>query len=365
MTKEMFEGYIVELVVKNSTPLVAFSSHAMQGLLGELSTKLGVQLSRQNVRNMVMLEAKKHKELLVNQLKDKPIFLKMDACTRHRVNYFAVNILFISDEKEIITRTLAVKDTEARQTSEFVKKLVYSTLEDFKLTRRQIIAIVTDNASNMVSTLEKINEENEETTSEEGDQDDSSMSELFHVHHMRCAVHTLQLAVRDGLKNKHAATLVSKIRSVAVDARTPKLDAIVKRRCGKGAIMDQATRWGSTYQMIERLLELQPALMDMAYPEVTLTDAQWNQLKELKGVLEHPYIATKNLQQANLTPGEFMKEWKGLLFKLSNQQGIIAEEIISSMKNRDNYILIAAVYVDPKYRVKLTENQIAKAKVSL
>lgn len=63
---------------------------------------------------------------------------------------------------------------------------------------------------------------------------------------MRCAVHSLQLAIRDGLKEEHAIKICENVRTVATAARTPKIHAIIKRRAGKGAILDQATRWGST-----------------------------------------------------------------------------------------------------------------------
>ena len=90
---------------------------------------------------------------------------------------------------------------------------------------------------------------------------------------MRCAVHTLQLAIRDGLKDHHAANLIGKLRQVAVAARTPKIDATVKRRAGKGAVLDHATRWGSTYLMVERLLELRSVLEDIDNPSLSLTES--------------------------------------------------------------------------------------------
>ena len=34
------------------------------------------------------------------------------------------------------------------------------------------------------------------------------------VQHTRCAVHTLQLGICDGLKEKHAQNLISKIRQI-------------------------------------------------------------------------------------------------------------------------------------------------------
>ena len=97
-------------------------------------------------------------------------------------------------------------------------------------------------------------------------------SECKTMTHMRCAAHTLQLAIRDGLNMRHVASLISKIRQVVIAARSPKIDAILKK-AHKGAILDQATTRGSTYLMLECLLELKPALIDIVHPDVSLSDA--------------------------------------------------------------------------------------------
>ena len=128
-------------------------------------------------------------------------------------------------------------------------------------------------------------------------------SEFKTMTHMRCAAHTLQLAIRYGLKVRHVASLISKIRQVVVAARSPNIDAILRKKTNKGAILDQATRWGSTYLMLERLLELKPALIDIVHPDASLSDAQWNEVKRLEGLLRHPFLTTKELQAADLTPG--------------------------------------------------------------
>lgn len=78
----------------------------------------------------------------------------------------------------------------------------------------------------------------------------------------------------------------------------------------------------------------QAFLIDMANPDVTMTDVQWQQVKKLKELLRYPFIATKNLQEAELTPGSFIKEWKTLSFRLSDISGMIAEEILKSMQRR-------------------------------
>ena len=122
--------------------------------------------------------------------------------------------------------------------------------------------------------------------------------------------------------------------------------------------------------MLERLLELKPALMDIVHPNASLSDAQWNEVKQLEGLLRHPFLATKKLQEADLTPGSFFKEWKKLIFKFSQIGGILADAMRTSMERREkvlleNNVLLAAVFVDPMYRVTLNDEERAKGKSAL
>lgn len=64
-------------------------------------------------------EANIEKEELQRTLKGRFVFLKMDACTCYRVNYFAINVRFVDENNKIVTPTLAIKDTEAHHTSEY------------------------------------------------------------------------------------------------------------------------------------------------------------------------------------------------------------------------------------------------------
>ena len=91
-------------------------------------------------------------------------------------------------------------------------------------------------------------------------------------------MHTLELAICDGLKEKHVDRLDSKVRHIAITARTSKIDANLKRKLKKGVIIDQATRWLSTYLMIQRLLKLKNALLDLSHADLTLTDYQYNEV---------------------------------------------------------------------------------------
>ena len=89
-------------------------------------------------------------------MKNKFVFLKIDACTRMRKNYIAINVQFMNNNMEVIIYTLAVKGTNANHSSESIKKIVCYVLDGYGLKKEQILAIVTDNASNMISTIKKI-----------------------------------------------------------------------------------------------------------------------------------------------------------------------------------------------------------------
>ena len=104
-------------------------------------------------------------------------------------------------------------------------------LLEYEIEDDHILCIVTDNSSNMISTVDKLkenkdtNEENKnkivgsnlETSDSElqvqSENDNAEfdlncfmeeITSLSKIHHMRCGVHTLQLTIRDGSVEKHA-----------------------------------------------------------------------------------------------------------------------------------------------------------------
>ena len=111
---------------------------------------------------------------------------------------------------------------------------------------------------------------------------------------MRCAVHTLQLAICDGLKGRHASKSIGIVKSIAICARNLKIHAILKRRVKIGAIIDQNTTWRCTYLMIERILHLNSFLSDMVNLDFTMSDAHWEQMKNFKEILSYRFLVTKN-----------------------------------------------------------------------
>ena len=106
-------------------------------------------------------------------------------------------------------------------------------------------------------------------------------------------------------KKTYVASLISKFRQIAEAARTTQIDSILKKHSGMGAILDQETRWGSTYTMIKRLLDLKVYLEDLANNDVSLTQEEWVKLTELEVLLCYPFSVTKKFQFEDLTPAHF------------------------------------------------------------
>ena len=115
---------------------------------------------------------------------------------------------------------------------------------DFERNKIQVFALVTDNAFNMTLAVKKLSEDlADESEDDDSDTEQESNSTFYEsinlafsdsllfiaMSHMRCAAHTLQLAICDGLKIDTFASLIIKILRVVTAARTPKIDAISKK----------------------------------------------------------------------------------------------------------------------------------------
>ena len=88
----------------------------------------------------------------------------------------------------------------------------------------------------------------------------------------------------------------------------------------------------------------------------------------MKKLLYQYIYNTKKVQSLNLTPAQFFKEWKALLYFFSNQiYDIRIEGIRNSMDRREanlmeSKVMLAGIYLDPMYRCLLTDEQQIKGK---
>ncbi|XP_075172075.1 uncharacterized protein LOC142243755 [Anomaloglossus baeobatrachus] len=297
MTVDTFKKQIIELVVKDSVPISLFSRPAFMCLNGEMARKLDVSLERESIRKLVIEEAFKQKEELKKTLKGRFVFLKMDACTRHRVNYFAINVRFVCDKNEIITKTLAVKDTKAHHTSEFLQVLVEKVLQDYELKKEQVLSVVTDNASNMISTIKLMNESND------GDQQleehsGSTDTEMFEIEEHSIVTEEQTEVASDELQHDSLDNLVETVSiSVYVDPMHRILLDDQQLSKGKEALFEIAVRMKGLQNSQEEQEEFgRPATSSAS----SSTDEEFN----IEKYLDHKDRAKRSRIEEELSPSK-------------------------------------------------------------
>ena len=105
----------------------------------------------------------------------------------------------------------------------------------------------------------------------------NSMDATMLVDHVQCRVHTLKLAILDGLRI-----------------------AELKKEKHLALVLHQETRWSSTYLMLDRLIQLKSTLIELGQKNVMkgsmLISNQWRQLEELRDLLHKPAVVTAQLQ---------------------------------------------------------------------
>ena len=209
------------------------------------------------------------KDSLKNHLKRKLIFVKMDCAARQLRRFFGISVQYYNKrKKQTKIKTLACVETERKHTSEQMCCMFTLTLQKYKIPTENVLALIVDNASKMTKTVERLNENDtsalpEETPSlleEDDGDDDNKLPSLVRIHHMRWAVHPLQLSIKDGLKQPHCNKLLTKTRDVVSKLRTLNVLFLLEKREKKIPVVDACTRLGSTYLMIKRLLELRNSI---------------------------------------------------------------------------------------------------------
>ncbi|XP_067283546.1 E3 SUMO-protein ligase ZBED1-like [Pseudorasbora parva] len=265
---------------------------------------------------------------------------------------------------DLVSYNLTTLPLEERHTAENIASWLENVAEKFDISFENVLAIVHDNARNMVAALR-------------------ILEERFGVVSHRCAGHTLQLVVNHAMDNPVINKALSATRCLVkhIKKSEPATTKLKLKQKQMGTvehklIHDVAVRWNSSYHMIERLLEQQwPVVATLSDPEITqrgkhhldLKNDQWILLEELKEVLQPYEQATVFLSgQSYVTASVLPPLLKGLLKSTRNKsfdsaamtffQTKAEEEILSRWRevfvfqeDGKNVSLIAAA-LDPRFR---------------
>lgn len=204
MCKDDVVNACIDLITKESLPLSFFDCNSFNILTSLIFEGLKMEkISSKNIMEFVVEKHYKIKKNIIQLLKNKVISLKIDTATRSDRSILGVNVQIIS-KNEVKIFTLAMLELKKKHTAENLKLEIEKVLSDFDINKRQLYTITTDNGRNLIKAVELLNTNSDsESDSEEGNEFEDVVSEINfdNILSIKCAAHTLQLAVKDFLRD--------------------------------------------------------------------------------------------------------------------------------------------------------------------
>lgn len=192
------------------------------------------------------------------------------------------------------------------------------------------------------------------------------------VEGVRCAAHTVQLSILDALKSSRGnRRVLKKARRLCKCLRKQIIRDVLRALGLQLPGLDIVTRWGSTLKMLlDLLLIKKKAEETMKLCKVSLTDKEWKEVEDMTHCLQPAHIATKILQEEQLTVGEFLGAWLRCKLDTAAIDHPLARAITRSMERREKILLqsnaiVGAVYLDPRYQVLLSNEAKKRARSHL
>lgn len=303
-TKQLkFKQDLAEMVAINGCTFRLLNSSGFQSLVEKQVDELaaaghGDGLTKTNRRKTVskhiLHQASIIEEIIKAEVNDKFVAVMIDAASKNGKSFLGMTIQFIDDGVFKI-RSLGIIESLHSHTAKNLMAAMLVRLKYFGIEERQIISITTDNERSMLAMVKQINKKDEETNGanfefegdtdqipdnlfESDEHDDPVLDALLddsvefmelikeclddfairttNIYGIRCAAHTLQLAIRDTLLATNCKTLISLFRNVVKFLRTPTNRRIMREQGIKITLprLDCETRWSSMYRMVLLLL---------------------------------------------------------------------------------------------------------------
>ncbi|KAK3928633.1 Putative AC transposase [Frankliniella fusca] len=333
------------------------------------------------------------------ELKGKMCSMAVDGCSRNQRHFIGINVQYELNGEKVV-RTLAVEELFVSSTAANLKHIISMVCKKFDIPIKSIVSFTTDSGANYILAGKLLNEENLEFDYDidyDLPEDIQLIQGEFSIQSVRCAAHTLQLAVEDAVKprvgSESLKPLLIAVRKLANFLRNPSNVLQIKEENLPLPSLDCVTRWGSTYDMVASVFKLRNFL-DRKFTfnsakekaENSLTGTQWSAVEELLEDLRPARKATIKLQAQNLTLGEFYKIWTQLTMTLQKRNSDLAKRLVDAMNERSksvhykergrrgeerlsplfNYPAFnAALLMDPRYFSLLTAEQVMDGKAYL
>lgn len=410
----VFRSYVHSLTL-DGRPLAIVNDGGMRMLLNPIlkafdDAKTHLDLSIPNVKKYLTKYTQAVKDEISKEIANSIIHVKLDLASRQRKSILGINVQFMKDG-EIVVRTLSMMQTHSSHNGEYICALLLQTLDEYNIKYSQIHSITTDNGRNVVRMVklfsevenaevfvdddldlgwafpgEDVNSNNNHGVNSDDENDDGeddgeqqidgmevNLNEAVRLfgektkilNGIRCAAHTLQLVINTALKKtEYAKKLIAKCRHIVKSFLAPNMLCLIRQQNLRSPLIDCATRWSSTYYMLERLIEhkeFYKTMISFMPARCKMSESDWHNLDGILRILSQFEIVTKKLQSTNFTVADFYCAWHELKFEMEAMAGVeLVDKILVEMAKREidmmqNDIIYSCVFMDPRYRILLSE----------
>ncbi|XP_037941172.1 uncharacterized protein LOC119674121 [Teleopsis dalmanni] len=359
--KELFRCYI-GLVTEDSIPFNVLNSENMRKIIDPICRGLEEKFNKKfvlnsnNCKSVLKLVAGNIKEHIKKELKQRLISLKIDSATRLSRNIFAVSAQFIKNN-EIISTILGMVELKgvASSSSRNLSTEIVNLLSKYNVNLNQVVSITSDNGANMIKTTKILshcsiaNELYEEVEAEEANDvylknielfEDTIDIQLGDIQICRCAAHTAQLCALDATKDLNIRTYLMNCRNLVkfIKKNSNGYREIFELKKLTLPQLDCPTRWGSTYNMVEKVYAAKEVLDNVESVQnksldenFELCDEFWEFVKSYSTVFEPLQRTIIKFQEEHLHYGNFFAQWM--------KCNLITKKIVNDFDDKSSLVM--------------------------
>lgn len=274
---------LIMFIAGDILPLSLVDSQNFRNFVEKLDPKYQIP-SRKHLSTKVLNEksSEVRNNLKEKLSKAKNVSLTIDLWSNKQMNAFmGITDPFI-EEWTAQSVTLYCKRFKGKHTAENIRHEYEETLALFEIPDK-ICTIVTDNASNMVKAfksslpgfidLTEVGDDDDKPEDIDDDLAGENGEEFEHLpKHSRCCAHTLQLVVKDGLKNctSHMTTVISKASKIVNYVRRSILACELLESENRLQTAN-VTRWNSQLTMFKSILKISEEKLNKVDSSVKLS----------------------------------------------------------------------------------------------
>lgn len=393
---------ILEMITVNDRPLSIVNDSGFIKLMSPLTEAINRQgfqrdnliINMQNMHTQISIEAGKIRSQITEDVVNRLISLKLDCVTGHNCSILGVHIQYVKDCK-IIIRTLGILPLKKTYTGESLAEEIINVIKLFQINVEQIYSVTTDNGNTMEVPNVKVEQNKSQSQDIESSKnvliplDDGNVEYMreiknlledtlvnlttyagFDVVNVICPAHLLNLFVNDFFKSQYK--YITLLRDTANELRKPEVERLLKQKNLPVPPWENSKIWLTTFDMLDAIVKNKAEYLDVLIDNTTmqLTKTQMERLRELREALVPIVRASKKFQIDNLTLTDFYLEWLKFEMEISRMKTYSADSLLINIQNRsktflENLSIKTAIYLDPRLKASLTDNQQMEAKLHL